>query len=258
MAKKATVTNEITETKIRQAIWMLKANKTKKSICEHLGIAYNTKRLETIIQEFQDKQARIAELKKKRSKTPFTEQEKKDIVKEYNEGVSQSAIATSLFTTPARIKAVLIEMNIPLRARSKKGEAKVDHVVQDLDVIFTKGDRVFIPKINTFAKVTEVYDEEWIDYHRQPSRRRYVELHGMKSAKEKYGPDFEGIEDVHYNIYWVYDNGEEWKEFAIKDRIKAIETVIEMTGREHYALYTEGDYKYQYSAKREELFPVKG
>ena len=35
-------TQEISETKIRQAIWMLKANKTKKSVCEHIGIAYNT------------------------------------------------------------------------------------------------------------------------------------------------------------------------------------------------------------------------
>ena len=45
-------TTDISETKIRQAIWMQKAGKTKKSICEHLGIAYNTKRLDTIIQDF--------------------------------------------------------------------------------------------------------------------------------------------------------------------------------------------------------------
>ena len=68
MAKKP-ATVEISETKIRQAIWMLKANKTKKSICETLGIAYNTKRLDAIITEFKDKETRIAELKKKRSKT---------------------------------------------------------------------------------------------------------------------------------------------------------------------------------------------
>ena len=42
----------ISEAKIRQAIWMLKAKKTKKQVCEHLGIAYNTKRLDNIIQEF--------------------------------------------------------------------------------------------------------------------------------------------------------------------------------------------------------------
>ena len=39
----------ISEAKIRQAIWMLKAKKTKKQVCEHLGIAYNTKRLDNII-----------------------------------------------------------------------------------------------------------------------------------------------------------------------------------------------------------------
>ena len=43
---------EIPEAKIRQAIWMLKVNKTKKQVCEHLGIAYNTKRLDTIINDF--------------------------------------------------------------------------------------------------------------------------------------------------------------------------------------------------------------
>ena len=83
MAKKP-ITNEISETKIRQAIWMIKANKTKKSVCEHLGIAYNTKRLDTIIKEFQDKENRLKELKKKRSKTPFSEAEKKSIVDDYN------------------------------------------------------------------------------------------------------------------------------------------------------------------------------
>ena len=54
---------EIQESKIRQAIWMLKVNKTKKQVCEHLGIAYNTKRLDTIIQDFHDKNARVARLK---------------------------------------------------------------------------------------------------------------------------------------------------------------------------------------------------
>ncbi len=56
---------EIPESKIRQAIWMLKTNKTKKSICEHLGIAYNTKRLDSIINEFHEREARTKELKKK-------------------------------------------------------------------------------------------------------------------------------------------------------------------------------------------------
>ena len=56
---------DISEAKIRQAIWMIKAKKTKKAVCEHLGIAYNTKRLDAIIQEFHNKQEREAQLKKR-------------------------------------------------------------------------------------------------------------------------------------------------------------------------------------------------
>ena len=131
---------EITEAKIRQAIWMIKANKTKKSICEHLGIAYNTKRLDTIIQDFKDKEVRQAELKKKARAKVLTEGEKENIVKSYQDGESQSAIAKQLYLTPQRIKAVLIEKGIPIRARKKTGQATVDHVVQDLEVKFAKGD----------------------------------------------------------------------------------------------------------------------
>lgn len=254
---RTTATSEISETKIRQAIWMVKANKTKKSICEHLGIAYNTKRLDTIIKEFQDRENRLADLKKKRSKTPFTESEKKSIVDSYNNGESQSAIATRLYASPQRIKNVLIEMNVPIRARSKTGEAKVDHVVQDLDVIFKKGDRVFIPKINSFGKVKEVYDEEWIDYYRHPERRKWVDLGGLEAAKKKYGPDYEGREDVHWNIYWQYDNGAEWKESAIKERIKKVESIIEETGREHYLIWVDGDFSHFTTELRSNLFPVK-
>ena len=72
-------TIEIPEAKVRQAIWMLKTNKTKKSICEHLGIAYNTKRIDTIISEFRDKQARTKELKTKAQYKSLTHNEELSI-----------------------------------------------------------------------------------------------------------------------------------------------------------------------------------
>ena len=62
----------ISEAKIRQAIWMLKAKKTKQQVCEHLGIAYNTKSLDNIIQEFHNNIEREAELKKKARLKKFT------------------------------------------------------------------------------------------------------------------------------------------------------------------------------------------
>ena len=250
-------TTDISETKIRQAIWMQKANKTKKSICEHLGIAYNTKRLDTIIQDFKDKEVRQAELKKKARAKVLTEGEKENIVKSYQEGESQSAIAKQLYLTPQRIKAVLIEKGIPIRARKKTGQATVDHVVQDLEVKFEKGDKVFVPGINSFAKVKTVYDEDWINYHREPRRRKYVELHGLKEARKKWGEDYEGREDVHWNIYWEYDDGQEWKEMAIKEAINKAETIIEETGREYYSVYVEGDYGHFRTELRHNLYPVR-
>ena len=248
---------EISETKIRQAIWMQKVGKTKKDICSHIGIAYNTKRLDIIIQDFKDKEIRQAELKKKARAKPLTESNKETIVNSYQNGESQNAIAKQLYLTPQKIKTVLIEKGVPIRARKKKGQANVDHVIQDLDVKFSKNDRVFIPDINSFAKIKEVWDEEWIDIHRQPRRRRYVQLHPLIDARKKYGQEYEGKEDVHWNIYWQYDDGSEWKESAIKNKIIQVETVIEETGREYYSVYVEGDYQHYRTELRNNIYPVR-
>ena len=51
MAKSPT----IPEAKIRQAIWMLKKGKTKKAVCDHVGMAYSPKRLDTLIEDFHNR-----------------------------------------------------------------------------------------------------------------------------------------------------------------------------------------------------------
>lgn len=259
MAKTTTKsTSEISEVKIRQAIWMLKANKTKKSICEHLGIAYNTKRLDSLIQEFQAKEKRISDLRKTRSKTPFSKDDMQSIVDDYNNGESQSSIAERWYTSPQRIKNVLIEMNIPIRARSKTGEAKVDHVVQDLDIILKKNDRVFVPKKNVFGIIDKVFDEDWVDYYKQPTKRRYIELNAMEYSRKLHGAEYEGVQGTDYEIYCCYDNGDEWKESAIKAKLSEIETIIEQTGREYYSIWIEGDFSRFSYERRENLIPIKG
>ena len=193
-------TIEIPEAKIRQAIWMLKTNKTKKLICEHLGIAYNTKRIDAIINEFREKQKRTQELKEKARQKPLTHNEELSIISSYEEGESVSAIAEKLYLTPQRIKKVLLAYGIPLRARKKKGAAQVDHIVQDLEVKFNIGDRVFISNTSEFATIQDVFDEEWIQYYSESYRSRYVELFHLKEARKKLGENFEGLEDVHWNI----------------------------------------------------------
>ena len=250
-------TIEIPEAKIRQAIWMLKTNKTKKSICEHLGIAYNTKRIDAIINEFREKQERIQELKEKAQQKSLTHNEELNIISSYEEAESMSAIAEQLYLTPQRIKMILLTHGIPLRARKKRGAAQVDHIVQNLEIKFNIGDRVFASNTSEFATIQDVFDEEWIQYHSETYRSRYVELSPLKEARKKFGEDFEGLEDVHWNIYWEYDNGRSCKAFAMKHEIARHQEDIARYGRETYLIAIMGYQSHYKELPRHQLFPVK-
>jgi len=250
---------EITEAKIRQAIWMLKANKTKKSVCEHLGIAYNTKRLDNIIKEFHEKLEREAELKKKARNKIFTKTEKQGIADAYLGGETQSSLAKQFHISPQRIKKILMDMNVPIRARGKGKAAQVDHVVQDLEVKFTKGDKVFLASENCFAVVREVYDEEWLELH-ENGFQKYIETYPFKPGRNgmagKYSEPARGI---HYEIYWMLD-GEVLptrKLDAFLHQREKISKVIEETGRESYLIYKTDDYGGYKTVTRDRLFPVK-
>ena len=106
--------------------------------------------LDAIIQDFHDKQTREAELKKKARRKIFSKAEKEGIAESYLSGETQSGIAKQFYVSPQRIKKILMEMNVPIRARGKNKAANVEHVVQDLEVKFKEGDKVFLAEQNSF------------------------------------------------------------------------------------------------------------
>lgn len=244
---------EIPEAKIRQVIWMLKAGKTKKACCEHLGIAYNTKRLDSIVEEFKANVAAEEQRKKDARSKPIDDSTKAFIVSTYQEGVAVSAIAEKLYLTPQKVKQVLIEKNVPIRGRSKKAGANVDHVIQDLDRKFTLGEKVFVAKSNEFGIVKKVFDEDYIEQF-YAAKLRSVELYSWKDLK----PDQEPVEGIHFESYYELENGELWKRFAVEHVIARINRVIEDTGRESYLIWHTGDSQYFGEYLRKELFPVVG
>ena len=250
---------EITEAKIRQAIWMLKAKKTKKAVCEHLGIAYNTKRLDAIIQDFHDKIEREAELKKKARSKIFTKTEKQGIAESYLSGETQSGIAKQFYVSPQRIKKILMEMNVPIRARGKNKAANVEHVVQDLEVKFKEGDKVFLAEQNSFAQVREVFDEDWLEKH-ENGFQKYIEIYPFKPGRNgKHGKYSEPAQGVHYEIYWMLE-GEVLptrKLNAFLHQREKVSKVIEETGRESYLIYKTDDQGGYRVVTRDKLFPVK-
>ena len=251
MAK--TTQNEIPEAKIRQVIWMLKTGKTKKACCEHLGISYNTKRLDKIIQDLHSREAREAELKSKNKNRIFTLAEKQQIAKEYLAGEAQSTIAKNYYISPQKVKKFLIETNTPIRARGKNKAATVDHVVQDLETKFSVGEKVFIAKYNCFGIVDKVYDEDYLD-RLEDGFQKYVETYKFDPNKSKYEEPKEGI---HYEIYWVFPDGSQMKLRALQAMRNRAIKIIEETGREYYSIWRDDDYKCFLYINRDELYPVK-
>lgn len=252
MAKATTPKDEISETKIRQVIWMIKAGKTKKACCEHLGIAYNTTRLAKIIEDFKARETREKELKEKAKTMELTPAIRKDIASSYINGEAQTAIAARYYISPQRVKSVLMEMNVPIRARAKNAAAKTEHIVQDLDVKFKVNDRAFYGAENAFAIITQVYDEEYADYLRQ-GKQRWIELLPWKEGGKHPDP----LLDVHYQVYWELEDGSQWKLESLKAHLKRVEDLIAETGRETYQVWIDTEHAFKkLFVPRSELFPV--
>jgi hypothetical protein len=249
--------DELTEAKIRQVIWMLKVGKTKKACCEHLGISYNTKRLDSIIEEFNQKIERTKELKATAKNKEFSQNEKIQIAKDYQNGESISAIAERNYISSQKVKSFLLEIGVPIRSRKKNGEAKTDHVTQDLDVKFVKGDRVFYAPENSFAVIDKVFDEDYIEYLRS-GNQKYVQLCEFKEDKfGRHGKYSSPALDVHYQIYWILEDGSQWKLESLKHHINHIESMIEEYGRESYGIWVDGEHSYtKLFVPRHQLFPV--
>lgn len=88
---------------------------TKKDACQMLGMAYNTTRLGTIIEEFKKKQARNAERRAEKRGKPVTDDERVYIIGEYLSGEPVDAISKSTYRSPAFVKNVLEANAVPIR-----------------------------------------------------------------------------------------------------------------------------------------------
>jgi hypothetical protein len=252
MAKATTTKEEIPEAKIRNAIWYLKTGKTKKFVCEFLGIAYNTTRLTKIIEDFRAREERLKQLKEEAKTKEITAEIKKDMAVSYANGEAQTAIAARYYISPQKVKSILMDMNVPIRARAKNAPAKTEHIVQDLDVKFSVGDKVFYGIENSFAIIREVYDEEYAEKLRQ-GRQRWVELYPWTEKSIHPEPRI----DMHYQIYWELEDGSQWKLESLKSHIKRVETLIEETGRETYSVGIDSDHAFnKLFVPRSDLFPV--
>lgn len=243
------VIDGIDEADLRVAVWMSNQGKTKKAICEFLKIKYNTTRLAKILEQFQAALDRAAELKKAARGKKFTDEEKTLIVKRYIEVGSMAKVADEYYVSPAKIKAVLLEKQVPIKSRKT---VLVDHIHQDLDEAFNTGDIVFSKLHKTRCQIKQKYDEEYVEKLKQGS---------IKTVDNPYIPLIDGgeIENIHYNVYWILDDGTNAGLLSgVQSTIKSIEKNLAQEGQEFYKIKVEGSDGEEYYAfcKRGDLYKV--
>ena len=138
---------------------------TKKDACAILGIAYNTTRLDNLIEKYLEKNARDAARRAALRGKPATSEEITYVIQEYLEGSTIDAISKSTFRGPTFIKAILEKYDVPVRQTSHSyfsPELIPDGAVRDR---FTIGEVVYSARYDSIARVDteqETREHGWI------------------------------------------------------------------------------------------------
>lgn len=126
---------------------------TKKDACALLNITYNTTRLQRIIDEYQERQAYVAEQKAKRRGKAATDFEIQQAVEEYLSGENYAAIAKRLFRSSGFIKAIIERVGVPQRLTGKDKE-QYDYLPENCTAKdFKPGEIVWSAKYHRPARV---------------------------------------------------------------------------------------------------------
>ena len=126
---------------------------TKKDACQILGMAYNTTRLGTIIDEFKKTQARNAQRRAELRGKPATIEDTVYIISEYLNGEPVDAISKRTYRSPTFIKNILEKHSVPLRVPGHtyfKPELIPDGAVRER---FKVGEVVYSARYDSIARI---------------------------------------------------------------------------------------------------------
>ena len=167
---------------------------TKKDACQMLGMAYNTTRLGTIIEQFKERQRRTAEQRAKLRGKAVTKDEKIFIIQEYLTGSTIDAITKSTYRGVTIVKQVLDEYSVPLRIPGQNyfnPQLIPDGAARDK---FEVGEVVWSARYGSLAKIYSekldpkhghiyhmwLMDDKWRQYCWQPA----YELASLQQIRE--------------------------------------------------------------------------
>ena len=153
---------EINDAAYEAALAAREEGTTKKRQCEVLGIAYNTSRLDKLLDEYvEDKRVRADLVKKMRSQ-PVTPQEVANMVEAYLQGDPLGEISRRMYRSTALIKRRLEMAGVwGLRFKETPNPLK-PHVVPDecMADSFEVGEKVFVPGYRCLGEVMKEFTDQ--------------------------------------------------------------------------------------------------
>lgn len=216
MAYKRKDHENLSEENIDKVIGLLEGENpiTKKEACELLNIAYNTSRLQRILDEHLEKKKYIARRKKELRGKPASPQEVQEIVMSVLTGESIQSIAKGMFRSVDFVKSTIEGLGIPGRVRGEEGkhlELLPDQCISDT---FSIGEIVWSAKYHSAAVILAE-----VDVNHQAEKEGYQDVnYEQKYAarcyriyipqKVKEGGFFPRVEVGGFNAYALaYDLG---------------------------------------------------
>ena len=126
---------------------------TKKECCQYLGMAYNTKRLDQVIQEYRDRKEKDRERRAAKRGKPATTDEVQYVIQDYLSGETVDSISKSLYRSTAFVKGILEKYHVPIRSQKHdyfKPELIPDGAVRER---FKVGEVVYSARYDSTARI---------------------------------------------------------------------------------------------------------
>ena len=185
---------------------------SKKEACDILRVAYNTKRLQAIIDEHNEKKEFIKSQKKAVRNTPVSKIDVASICGMYLSGEPLKEIVDSVFRSMSVVKRVLIQQNIPLRNASNTYQNPPYLPDNSYSEDYVKGDLVYSARYDSLATIdnegqwyngSKVYPIHIVGDHERGAFQPAEELSDLRKLQIEFG--VKGIsmskEDIRYALY---------------------------------------------------------
>jgi hypothetical protein len=162
--------------------------------CEILGINYNTTRLATIIDKYQEKKKVEATKRAEKRGKPATEGEIQYTISSYLEGNTVDSISSALYRSPTFIRAILDKHSVPIRRVGSSYFSPTLIPEECMRDKFKENEIVYSARYDSLAKIKHEYSpgvyhlyllgDKWQQFCYQP----VYELASLEHLK-KYMPN---------------------------------------------------------------------